>query len=307
MVKSCKIVKPRVRPLLVATSFFDELSAEIDNREFIKINLSPNRISQLIKFYKSEFQRYSLLRYFLMEEELITDKETEYPETGYFNKGIDKLWDDMHLMIAVVFGFRVNNGTFAWNEDLLPRYMNRFLPPEVKYRLQLHNQIPNFRRIVSNDGYKLTEFLESTIPPEPISNDIIIDTLMGADYSQSMKYEILVGLNKTEGRPNPAVIAPTLSTSATDGTPQTPENVTAEPPQRPMEMIPNSVLTLDEQQLKEYFLRIAYRKRLIVQWLYTFGILGEYHHHKAVEVEHLSESSEDDGDGNNEDSEEDEE
>jgi hypothetical protein len=303
-------LEPRIRSssrnVLASSFMIDEISKEIDSREFVSFNnagLTANRISQKINFFKSEFQRYSLLQHFLQEEALLTNTEEEYMEDfGYFDRGIDKLWDDIHLMVAVIFGFRVKNGSFAWDENLLPKGMDPHLPRRVKQQLK-NETIPNFRRIILNDDCQLTEFLESTLPPEPQSNEIIIDTLMGTDYSQSMKYEILIGLNKTESRPNPVVIKPSTIADCMDGTPQT--NDTTLPPPRAMEMIPDSELTPDEQLLKEYFLRVAYRKRLLVQWLYSFGILGEYHPEKAVVVDHLIETIDEESDDSSENDDED--
>lgn len=293
--------------------FVDDISNSLELPEFVSFDNQNmelmEEIARRIRIYTSDFRRFKLLSTFLMEDdfdddsnlednEMVTieeDIENDYCEDELTTIGrVSKIWFNVHLMIAVTLGFRVDfqQRAFRWQPDLLPIGLENFLPREMIAAMHYNHSIPNFLRIMNQDPLQLTALLEATLPANPDSNDIIVDALMGIEYSQSMKKAILSRLNET----NPNIIAPTKPPP-----PQTIEmnkSVVFDHPQISLELITSD--SVEDDLLQEYMLRLAYRKRLIVQWLQSFSCLDSFMPDEPISATHMTNSVEveDDDDGN---------
>lgn len=118
------------------------------------ININKNKIVKLSQKLSSEFPRYQLLREFLDDDDDVT-------------------WDDVHVIIALVLGFRVNNidNSFKQNNDYAPIGWD---------------DLDNVPDLSHHDSF-IQDRLSRDMPDEEEAVDIVIETIIGAEMLKIMK------------------------------------------------------------------------------------------------------------------------
>ena len=118
------------------------------------VDINKNKITKLSQYLQPEFNRYQFIRDFLEDDNDIT-------------------WNDVHVVIALVLGFRINSddNSYKQNDDYAPIGWSRL------------TDIPD---LSLEDPY-IDERLQRDMPDEEEAVDIVVETIIGTEMLKIMK------------------------------------------------------------------------------------------------------------------------